>query len=57
MCKAMVVDRSNEFRNRIDEIQHNIDMLFAKISEYSESLDKAKGEFLLYTLENEEDND
>ena len=55
MCKAMVVDRSNEFRNRIDEIQHNIDMLFAKISEYSESLDKAKGEFLLYTLENEED--
>ena len=51
---AMKVDRTNEFKNRMNQLNSTIQDLFEQISRYTEDLNKVKGEYLLYNLESDE---
>ena len=55
LSKTMVVDRTNEFRTRITQLEHNIASHFVDINELNDELNKVKGEYLLYTLTDQED--
>lgn len=54
LYKAMTANRAKEFRDRIDNINYEMQQLFSRIDEYSRDLDRVKGEYLLYTLEDED---
>ena len=51
LSNSMMVDRTNEFRNRMNQLTNTIQGLFEEISRYTEDLNKVKGEYLLYNLE------
>ena len=55
LSKAMLTDKTNEFKERINSIQRQIESLFDEISNRNIELDKVKGEYLLYKLEDMED--
>lgn len=55
LSKAMLTDKTNEFRDRIDSIQRQINSLFDEISNRNAELEQVKGEYLLYKLEDMED--
>ena len=55
LSKAIVVDKSSEFQQRITYIENDINEYFNEISRLTENLNKVKAEYLLYALEDEED--
>ena len=54
LYKAMTANRAKEFKDRMDSINYEMQNLFERIAEYSRDLDRVKGEYLLYTLEDED---
>lgn len=53
LSTSMMVDRTNEFKNRMNQLNNTIQDLFNQISRYTEDLNKVKGEYLLYNLESD----
>ena len=51
LCKAITVDRSSEFEYRMNDINDRIQSLISEINRQAQELNKIKGEYLLYTLE------
>lgn len=51
---SMMVNRTDEFKNKMNRLTEHIEELFKQISNYTEELNKVKGEYLLYNLENDE---
>ena len=55
LSQAMVVDRSREFKDKMDNIEYQIKDYYNYINELNNQLNQIKGEYLLYKLEDMED--
>lgn len=53
MSKAISVDRTSEFKRRMDNAQNEINNLYTQLQEKYRVLNAIKGEYLLYNLEDE----
>lgn len=52
--EGMQQDKTNYFRNKIEDLQREINSYLIEIARINEDMNKVKGEYLLYTLENTE---